>query len=127
MANVMRNLPTKTLFSAGPSCSSEGVEASLSNLPSFNSRNFAKFQPCSQSRNSTRKPPTYLPLKDHPLSQTITTEKTNILLRYLHYQTGGKKSSKRRDASPSEDAPRKRNREDQSTDMDTNAERSDDD
>lgn len=64
----------------------------------------------------------YVPTKDHPSDQVITTEKTNILLRYLHQQWDKKQSSsKKRDAgrsglSQDDDTttPRKRARADTS-------------
>jgi len=86
------------------------TKVALANLPSYNSKNFANFQPNCTSRQAKR-PSVYLPLKEYPTAQTITSEKTNILLRYLHYQTGHKKSTKKRDPSPSDDIPVKRTRQ----------------
>ncbi|KAJ0059013.1 hypothetical protein NL108_002252, partial [Boleophthalmus pectinirostris] len=33
-----------------------------------------------------RRPSVYLPTREYPSEQIIVTEKTNILLRYLHQQ-----------------------------------------
>jgi len=63
--------------------------------------------------NVTRKPASYVPTKDIPAQQVIVTEKTNILLRYLHQQFDKKpgKQGIKRDASVLEDdTQRKRSR-----------------
>ncbi|KAK4308240.1 hypothetical protein Pmani_020048 [Petrolisthes manimaculis] len=64
---------------------------------------------CETGRTSYKKPPVYLPTKDSPGSQEIVTEKTNILLRYLHQQWEKKCPKKKRDTGSTgteEDAPR---------------------
>lgn len=74
----------------------------LQGLPSYNESNFTKFQVDASSRaTSVGKPSVYICTKDSPSEQVITTEKTNILLRYLHQQWDRKTSqaSKKRDGS----------------------------
>jgi DET1- and DDB1-associated protein 1 len=58
----------------------------LKDLPTVNRENFTKINNDSSHRNSTSKKSTYVPTKDIPSDQVIVTEKTNILLRYLHQQ-----------------------------------------
>jgi len=98
----------------------------LKGLPSYNQRNFSQFQSDSSCRSHTsKKPSVYLPtVKDQPDpqdEQVITTEKTNILLRYLHQQWDKKKDNnkttsatsaahKRRDGSTDSDSAKKRMR-----------------
>lgn len=99
----------------------------LKGLPSYNENNFTRFQADSSCRTTVRRPSVYLPTRDHPSDQVITTEKTNILLRYLHQQWDKKQSSsKKRDAGRSglplddETPSRKRARTDTSnTDADS--------
>ncbi|XP_071952637.1 DET1- and DDB1-associated protein 1-like [Antedon mediterranea] len=70
----------------------------LKSLPSFNERNFTRFH-CDAGKTTSKKPTVYLPTKDYPCEQVITTEKTNILLRYLHQQWDKKNNQKKRDTS----------------------------
>ncbi|XP_037292143.2 DET1- and DDB1-associated protein 1 isoform X4 [Rhipicephalus microplus] len=70
----------------------------LKGLPSYNENNFTRFQADSSCRTTVRRPSVYLPTRDHQPDQVIITEKTNILLRYLHQQWDKKSSSKKRDA-----------------------------
>jgi len=89
------------------------VSEFLSGLPSSNPDNFQKWGGDTQKQNITRRPLAYVPTKDIPAQQVIVTEKTNILLRYLHQQfKKNKPIPKRENAStPSEDdAQRKRQR-----------------
>lgn len=58
----------------------------LKGLPSYNENNFSRFFSDSNCKSTAKKPPVYICTKDHPSEQVITTEKTNILLRYLHQQ-----------------------------------------
>lgn len=58
----------------------------LKGLPSYNSKNFTRFHNDTTSRVSVKRPSVYLPTKEYPSEQIIVTEKTNILLRYLHQQ-----------------------------------------
>lgn len=85
----------------------------LKGLPSYNENNFTRFQADSSCKTTVKRPSVYLPTKDHPSEQIITTEKTNILLRYLHQQWDKKNALKKRDSgranlSPEEDVVRKR-------------------
>ncbi|XP_033634903.1 DET1- and DDB1-associated protein 1-like [Asterias rubens] len=74
------------------------VSEMLRGLPSHNENNFSRFH-SDGSRGSSKKPAVYLPTKDYPSDQVITTEKTNILLRYLHQQWDKKNNQKKRDTS----------------------------
>lgn len=88
MSNVTRGGGTKLLFSAGPSSSQESKSA-LANLPSFDAKNFSKFLPSSACRSGGgKRPSVYLPLNDQPHTQVITSEKTNILLRWVTHRLG---------------------------------------
>ncbi|XP_046999562.1 DET1- and DDB1-associated protein 1 [Schistocerca americana] len=69
----------------------------LKGLPSYDENNFARFHTDSGSRTCVKRPSVYLPTKDYPSEQIIVTEKTNILLRYLHQQWDKKASQKKRD------------------------------
>ncbi|XP_069137910.1 DET1- and DDB1-associated protein 1-like isoform X1 [Argopecten irradians] len=71
----------------------------LKGLPSHNESNFTKFHTDSSCKVGVRKPGVYISTKDFPSEQVITTEKTNILLRYLHQQWDKKNVSKKRDSS----------------------------
>jgi len=86
----------------------------LKGLPSYNENNFARFHTDSGSRTCVKRPSVYLPTKDYPSEQIIVTEKTNILLRYLHQQWDKKNSQKKRDhmtlETPEESGSRKRPR-----------------
>ncbi|XP_041086260.1 DET1- and DDB1-associated protein 1-like, partial [Polyodon spathula] len=44
-----------------------------------------------------RRPSVYLPTREYPSEQIIVTEKTNILLRYLHQQWDKKNAAKKRE------------------------------
>lgn len=69
----------------------------LKGLPSYDENNFARFHTDSGSRTCVKRPSVYLPTKDYPSEQIIVTEKTNILLRYLHQQWDKKNALKKRD------------------------------
>jgi len=56
----------------------------LSGLPSINENNFANFHTDSANRTCVKRPSVYLPTKDYPSEQVIVTEKTTIILKYLH-------------------------------------------
>ncbi|XP_017888136.1 DET1- and DDB1-associated protein 1 isoform X3 [Ceratina calcarata] len=56
----------------------------LSGLPSYNPSNFTKCSEDSGNRICIKKPSVYLPTRDYASEQIIVTEKTTILLRYLH-------------------------------------------
>ncbi|RWS19667.1 hypothetical protein B4U80_07946 [Leptotrombidium deliense] len=70
----------------------------LKGLPSHNETNFTRFQADSSCKGS-KKPSVYLQTKEHTGEQIITTEKTNILLRYLHQQWDKKNTLKKREKS----------------------------
>ncbi|XP_026495438.1 DET1- and DDB1-associated protein 1 [Nymphalis io] len=87
----------------------------LKDLPSYDVHNFTLFNTDHGIRNCSKRPSIYLPTKDIPSEQIIVTEKTNILLRYLHQQWEKKNntSPKKRDQSHieqngDESRPRKR-------------------
>lgn len=84
----------------------------LKDLPTQNAANFTKIDPDSCHRSSTGKKTAYVPVKDIPADQVIVTEKTNILLRYLHQQWDKKASTKKRageaGAGPEEGAKKPR-------------------
>lgn len=69
----------------------------LKGLPSYNEDNFSKFHADSNTRVSLKKPSVYIPTKDFPSEQVIVTEKTSILLRYLHQHWDKKGFQKKRD------------------------------
>ncbi|VDI38489.1 DET1- and DDB1-associated protein 1-like [Mytilus galloprovincialis] len=71
----------------------------LKGLPSHDENNFTKYHTDASCKSSIRKPTVYISTKDYPSEQVITTEKTNILLRYLHQQWDKKNSNKKRDSS----------------------------
>uniref|UniRef100_A0A8C6W211 DET1- and DDB1-associated protein 1 n=1 Tax=Nannospalax galili TaxID=1026970 RepID=A0A8C6W211_NANGA len=63
----------------------------LKGLPAYNKSNFSRFHADFVCKASNRRPSVY------PSEQIIVTEKTNILLRYLHQQWDRKNASKKRD------------------------------
>ncbi|XP_061588632.1 DET1- and DDB1-associated protein 1-like isoform X2 [Cololabis saira] len=67
----------------------------LKGLPVYNKNNFSRFH-----ADSNRRPSVYLPTRDYPSEQIIVTEKTNILLRYLHQQWDKKNAGKKREQEP---------------------------
>ncbi|CAM1297052.1 DDA1 (predicted) [Pycnogonum litorale] len=69
----------------------------LKGLPSHNEENFKKFSPETGCKTTVGRPSVYLSTEDHPSEQIITTETTNILLRYLHQQWDKKNIQKKRD------------------------------
>jgi len=71
----------------------------LQGLPSHDENNFTRYHADSSCKATGRKPTVYISTKDHPSEQVITTEKTNILLRYLHQQWDKKNTSKKRDSN----------------------------
>ncbi|KAG5208538.1 hypothetical protein JEQ12_016103 [Ovis aries] len=75
-----------------------GVQADfLKGLPVYNKSNFSRFHADSVCKASNRRPSVYLPTREYPSEQIIVTEKTNILLRYLHQQWDKKNAAKKRD------------------------------
>ncbi|XP_067946105.1 DET1- and DDB1-associated protein 1-like [Watersipora subatra] len=89
----------------------------LKNLPCHNQQNFEHIEPASSNRGSSghgsrntscsvKMPPVFIQTKDYPSEQImITTEKTNILLRYLQQQLD--KRNKKREAPEEAGNPRK--------------------
>ncbi|XP_017768212.1 PREDICTED: DET1- and DDB1-associated protein 1 [Nicrophorus vespilloides] len=75
----------------------------LKGMPSFNENNFAKFHVDSNNRSPLKRPAAYVPTKEYPSEQVIVTEKTNILLRYLHQHWEKKALQKKRDHTSVED------------------------
>ncbi|KAK2172759.1 hypothetical protein NP493_932g00064 [Ridgeia piscesae] len=71
----------------------------LKGLPSYNETNFTKYHADSSCKLNVGRPTVYICTKDYPSEQVITTEKTNILLRYLHQQWDKKNSTKKRDSN----------------------------
>ncbi|MEJ1287879.1 DET1 and DDB1 associated 1 [Cricetulus griseus] len=69
----------------------------LKGLPVYNKSNFSRFHSDSVCKASNRRPSVYLPTREYPSEQIIVTEKTNILLRYLHQQWDKKNAAKKRD------------------------------
>uniref|UniRef100_T2M678 DET1- and DDB1-associated protein 1 n=1 Tax=Hydra vulgaris TaxID=6087 RepID=T2M678_HYDVU len=65
----------------------------LRELPSYNKENFTKFSADSHIKTTSCKATVYIQTKDVEdcLPQVITTDKTNILLRYLRQQLDVKK------------------------------------
>ncbi|ODN03086.1 putative protein- and DDB1-associated protein 1 [Orchesella cincta] len=95
----------------------QAVADFLSGLPSRDPHNFQKWCSDGPKQNITRKPASYVPTKDIPSQQVIVTEKTNILLRYLHqqYEKKAVKHGTKRDGasgSADEEVQRKRARYD---------------
>ncbi len=84
----------------------------LKDLPTHNSDNFSRL-PCEGGSGGRRfggsvttreRSTVYVPTKDIPSEQIIVTEKTNILLRYLHQQLDKKiaaSAQKKREADSS--------------------------
>ncbi|KAK2495709.1 hypothetical protein MC885_007765 [Smutsia gigantea] len=69
----------------------------LKGLPVYNKSNFSRFHADSVCKAPNRRPSVYLPTREYPSEQIIVTEKTNILLRYLHQQWDKKNAAKKRD------------------------------
>jgi len=87
----------------------------LKGLPSYDENNFTKFHQENAIRAPMKRPSVYVPTKEYPSEQVIVTEKTSILLRYLHQHWDKKNLQKKRDldeesASNSNGPPRKRMR-----------------
>uniref|UniRef100_A0A8D0ED89 DET1- and DDB1-associated protein 1 n=1 Tax=Salvator merianae TaxID=96440 RepID=A0A8D0ED89_SALMN len=83
--------------------STGGIKADfLKGLPVYNKSNFSRFHADSVCKASNRRPSVYLPTREYPSEQIIVTEKTNILLRYLHQQWDKKNSAKKRDPEQAE-------------------------
>jgi len=111
--NLCKEFASIFLFLVSLTCSKpdsllllQSVTDFLKGLPSYNESNFTKYHNDGGIRNNAKRPSVYLPTVDHPSDQSkaskytcnqfkrtkiiffavIVTEKTNILLRYLHQQ-----------------------------------------
>jgi len=75
-----------------------GAAEFLKNLPSYKKENFSRFvaDASGRSTNQTNRADTRLVCGDETSSQTIVTEKTSILLRYLHDHWDRKANSRKR-------------------------------
>ncbi|KAH0547048.1 DET1- and DDB1-associated protein 1 [Cotesia glomerata] len=73
------------------------VSEFLKGLPSHDENNFANFHTDNGNRTCVKRPSVYLPTKDYPSEQVIVTEKTTILLRFLHQQWDKKNAERKRD------------------------------
>ncbi|XKL61031.1 hypothetical protein PGB90_008088 [Kerria lacca] len=60
------------------------VSEFLETLPSYDKNNFSRFHTDSTNRTCVKRPSVYITTEEIPSEQIIVTEKTNILLRYLH-------------------------------------------
>ncbi|XP_072760642.1 DET1- and DDB1-associated protein 1 isoform X2 [Anoplolepis gracilipes] len=69
----------------------------LKGLPSIDEKNFANHHTDNGNRTCVKRPSVYLPTKDYPSEQIIVTEKTTILLRYLHQQWDKKSIDRKRE------------------------------
>uniref|UniRef100_A0A8C7FBD2 DET1- and DDB1-associated protein 1 n=2 Tax=Oncorhynchus TaxID=8016 RepID=A0A8C7FBD2_ONCKI len=74
----------------------------LKGLPVYNKNNFSLFHADPVCKASNRRPSVYLPTCEYPSEQIIVTEKTNILLRYLHQQWDKKNAAKKREQDQGE-------------------------
>ncbi|KAM4015431.1 DET1- and DDB1-associated protein 1-like [Anomaloglossus baeobatrachus] len=72
----------------------------LKDLPSVDERNFTRYQAESLCKSPNRRLTVHLPTSESPSPQTIVTDQTHILLRYLHHRAG--KTAKKRSQSPEE-------------------------
>jgi len=79
----------------------------LRGLPCRDAKNFSKFSADTGPKSCSKKAPIYMPTVDHPSEQVIVTEKTNILLRYLHWRWEKKlqDQSKKRSAADADADP----------------------
>ncbi|CAD6243816.1 GSCOCG00013154001-RA-CDS, partial [Cotesia congregata] len=75
----------------------QSVSEFLKGLPSHDENNFANFHTDNGNRTCVKRPSVYLPTKDYPSEQVIVTEKTTILLRFLHQQWDKKNAERKRD------------------------------
>ncbi|XP_050427279.1 DET1- and DDB1-associated protein 1 [Adelges cooleyi] len=66
----------------------------LDGLPSFDARNFSRFH---SDNGRSKRAPVYISTKDSPSDQIIVTDKSNLLLRYLHNQWDKKHGGKKRE------------------------------
>ncbi|MBN3280045.1 DDA1 protein, partial [Polyodon spathula] len=92
------NVRLELTFEANGNGAWAGLRADfLKGLPVYNKSNFSRFHADSVCKASNRRPSVYLPTREYPSEQIIVTEKTNILLRYLHQQWDKKNAAKKRE------------------------------
>ncbi|XP_026477027.1 DET1- and DDB1-associated protein 1-like [Ctenocephalides felis] len=86
----------------------------LKDLPSFNANNFALYNTETANKTTIKKPSVYIATTETTPSKEIVSDRTNILLRYLHLQWQKKNMSRKREfAEPPSDDHRKRPRFDE--------------
>ncbi|XP_017888135.1 DET1- and DDB1-associated protein 1 isoform X2 [Ceratina calcarata] len=90
--NLCRNVPKEYNRP-----SNNPIAEFLSGLPSYNPSNFTKCSEDSGNRICIKKPSVYLPTRDYASEQIIVTEKTTILLRYLHQHWDKNQPDRKRD------------------------------
>ncbi|KAL4091284.1 hypothetical protein QTP88_025997 [Uroleucon formosanum] len=66
----------------------------LDGMPSFDERNFSRFH---SDNGRSKRVPVYITTDDQPCDQIIVTDKSNLLLRYLHNQWDKKHGGKKRE------------------------------
>uniref|UniRef100_A0A2S2Q942 DET1- and DDB1-associated protein 1 n=1 Tax=Sipha flava TaxID=143950 RepID=A0A2S2Q942_9HEMI len=66
----------------------------LDGMPSFDERNFSSFH---SDNGRSKRVPVYISTEDQPNDQIIVTDKSNLLLRYLHNQWDKKHGGKKRE------------------------------
>jgi len=124
MQSVVENVIMTPRVPSSPINTSTSVPSFLSGLPVYNASNFSRFQSDGSCRTNSKKPSVYLPTKEHSnTDQVITTEKTNILLRYLHKQWEKKSAVKKRDTHENENesgSSRKKKKNEDNTNDSTN-------
>ncbi|KAL6039923.1 hypothetical protein STEG23_004340 [Scotinomys teguina] len=89
--------PAAAAAAAAAGAAEDADDDFLKGLPVYNKSNFSRFHADSVCKASNRRPSVYLPTREYPSEQIIVTEKTNILLRYLHQQWDKKNAAKKRD------------------------------
>jgi DET1- and DDB1-associated protein 1 len=66
----------------------------LDGMPSFDERNFSRFH---SDNGRSKRVPVYISTDEQPCEQIIVTDKSNLLLRYLHNQWDKKHGGKKRE------------------------------
>ncbi|XP_064197365.1 DET1- and DDB1-associated protein 1-like isoform X1 [Anguilla rostrata] len=102
LGSVTRPSPKSLTFQLKLPCSTVNLADFLKGLPVYNKSNFSRFHADSVCKASNRRPSVYLPTREYPSEQIIVTEKTNILLRYLHQQWNKKNAAKKREQEQGE-------------------------
>nr|CAB3263139.1 uncharacterized protein LOC104265547 [Phallusia mammillata] len=70
-----------------------GTPNLLDSLPSYNAKNFSKFQPESGDKRSSKKLSVYISTEASEPQQVIKKDRSNVLLRYLYQQLDKKNKS----------------------------------